>query len=229
MVLRLACAHLNHAACNLHGLVANPGCDKRRPPVSSQNSTDSPIYGGTRLSRPQSRWFCKCLCMVKRGRIVRSTSLPRPLLCRPKGVSVCSVVKNTLPSGHHVDETARKPTSKPLSVPPCLRPLRVNRPEANRTPRAEGGAGTSRAKHTLPTRSYTQIHSISEKRRLYMAEICNHTTLASSPPPPPVRQAYGQTDHYGIVGASTPFGHDGTGQGVPLCPNFYRSESSARL
>ena len=72
MVLRLACAHLNHAACNLHGL----GCDKRSPPVSSQNSTDSPIYGGARLSRPQSRWFCKCLCMVKRGRIVRSTFFP---------------------------------------------------------------------------------------------------------------------------------------------------------
>ena len=70
--LELACAHLNHAACNLHGL----GCDKRSPPVSSQNSTDSPIYGGARLSRPQSRWFCKCLCMVKRGRIVRSTFFP---------------------------------------------------------------------------------------------------------------------------------------------------------
>ncbi len=70
--LELAYAHLNHAACNLHGL----GCDKRSPPVSSQNSTDSPIYGGARLSRPQSRWFCKCLCMVKRGRIVRSTFFP---------------------------------------------------------------------------------------------------------------------------------------------------------
>ena len=49
-------------------------------------------------------------------------------------------------SGLHVGETARKQTSKPLSVPPCLRPLRVDRPEANHTPRAEGGAGTSRAK-----------------------------------------------------------------------------------
>ena len=73
-------------------------------------------------------------------------------------------------------ETARKPTSKPLSVPPCLRPLRVNRPEANRTPRAEGGAGTSHAKHTLPTRSYTQTHFISAEQRIYMNEICNNTT-----------------------------------------------------
>ena len=102
--------------------------------------------------------------------------LSRPFLCRPKGVSVCSVVKNTLPSGHHVDETARKPTSKPLSVPPCLRLLRINQPEANRTPRAEGGAGTSRAKHTLPTRSYTQTHFISAEQRLHTAAICNHTT-----------------------------------------------------
>ena len=28
------------------------------------------------------------------------------------------------------DEAGRKPTSKPLSVSPCLRALRVNRPEA---------------------------------------------------------------------------------------------------
>ena len=46
--LELVYAHLNHAACNLHGL----GCDKRSPPVSSQNSTDSTIHGGARLSRP---------------------------------------------------------------------------------------------------------------------------------------------------------------------------------
>ena len=75
-----------------------------------------------------------------------------------------------------MDETARKPTSKPLSVPSCLRPLRVNRPEANRTPRAEGGAGTSRAKHTLPTRSYAQTHFISAEQHLHTAAICNHTT-----------------------------------------------------
>ena len=82
--LELAYAHLNHAACNLHGL----GCDKRSPPVSSQNSTDSPIYGGTRLSRPQSRWFCKCLCMVKRGRIVRSTFFPG-LFCVARRAFLC--------------------------------------------------------------------------------------------------------------------------------------------
>ena len=82
--LELAYAHLNHAACNLHGL----GCDKRSPPVSSQNSTDSPIYGWARLSRPQSRWFCKCLCMVKRGRIVRSTFFPG-LFCVARRAFLC--------------------------------------------------------------------------------------------------------------------------------------------
>ena len=86
--LELVYAHLNYAACNLHGLVANPGCDKRSPPVSSQNSTDSPIYGGARLSRPQSRWFCKCLCMVKRGRIVRSTFFPS-LFCVARRAFLC--------------------------------------------------------------------------------------------------------------------------------------------
>ena len=48
----------------------------------------------------------------------------------PEGRSVCSVVKIPFQSGQSVNETARKPTSKPLSVPPCLHVLRVNRPEA---------------------------------------------------------------------------------------------------
>ena len=56
-------------------------------------------------------------------------------------------IYNYLPlSGPHVDKIARKPASKPLSVFPCLRALRVNRPEASRTPRTEGGAGTSHAR-----------------------------------------------------------------------------------
>ena len=53
--------------------------------------------------------------------------------------------KDSPPSGQDVGETARKPDSKPLSVSPCLRPLRVDRPEAGRTSRDEGGAGPSRA------------------------------------------------------------------------------------
>ena len=31
VVLRLACAHLNHAACNLHGLVAKPRLRQAQP------------------------------------------------------------------------------------------------------------------------------------------------------------------------------------------------------
>ena len=57
--------------------------------------------------------------LEKRGRIARNTFFLRPLSCRPKGVSVCSVVKKIpLPSGLHVGETARKPVSKnTLRVP----------------------------------------------------------------------------------------------------------------
>ena len=103
-----------------------------------------------------------------------------PLLCRPKGFSVYSVVKKVpLPSGLHVGETARKPTSKPLSVPSCLRPLRVNRPEANRTPRAEGSAGTSHAGpdgHTIPTRTCTHACFISAEQSLHTAATYNHAT-----------------------------------------------------
>ena len=77
------------------------------------------------------------------------------------------------PVDEMVDEMARTPTPKPLSVSSCLRELRFNRPEARpvaqerappavwvsrvgpirvpcvkpvRTPRAEGGAGTSRVR-----------------------------------------------------------------------------------
>ena len=51
-------------------------------------------------------------------------------------------IYNCLPlSGRHVGETARKPTSKPPSVSPCLRALRVNRPEASRTVLQSGPSG----------------------------------------------------------------------------------------
>ena len=179
----MAYAHLNHAACNLHGLVAKPRLRQAQP---SRIFAKQHRFTDLRRDSLVATAIAMVLQVPLHGKKRPDRAkhlLSRPLLCRPKGVSVCSVVKNTLPSGHHVDETARKPTSKPLSVPPCLRPLRVNRPEASRTPRAEGGTGTSRAKHTLPTCSYTQTHFISAEQRLYMAEICNHTTLASFPPP----------------------------------------------
>ena len=169
--LELACAHLNHAASNLHGLVAKPRLRQAQPSrIFAKQHRFTDLRMGSLVATAIAMVLQVPLHGKKRPDRAKHL-LSRPLLCRPKGVSVCSVVKNTLPSGHHVDETARKPTSKPLSVPPCLRPLRVNRPEANRTPRAEGGAGTSRAKHTLPTRSYTQTHFISAEQRIYMNEI----------------------------------------------------------
>ena len=181
----MACAHLNHAACNLHGLVAKPRLRQAQPSrIFAKQHRFTDLRRGSLVATAIAKVLQVPLHGKKRPDRAKHL-LSRPLLCRPKGVSVCSVVKNTLPRRTPRGETARKPTSKPLSVPPppCLRPLRVNRPEASRTPRAEGGAGTSRAKHTLPTRSYTQTHFISAKQRLHTAAICNHTTLASSPPP----------------------------------------------
>ena len=172
----MAYAHLNHAACNLHGLVAKPRLRQAQPSrIFAKQYRFTDLRRGSLVATAIAMVLQVPLHGKKRPDRAKHL-LSRPLLCRPKGVSVCSVVKNTLQSGHHVDETARKPTSKPLSVPPCLRPLRVNRPEASRTPRAEGGTGTSRAKHTLPTCSYTQTHFISAEQRLYAAAICNHTT-----------------------------------------------------
>ena len=174
--LELACAHLNHAACNLHGLVAKPRLRQAQPSRITKQHRFTDLRRGSLVATVIAMVLQVPLHGKKRPDRAKHV-LSRPLLCRPKGVSVCSVVKKVpLPSGLHVGETARKPTSKPLSVPPCLRLLRVNRPEANRTPRAEGGAGTSRAKHTLPTRSYAQTHFISAEQRLHTAAICNHTT-----------------------------------------------------
>ena len=177
--LELACAHLNHAACNLHGLVAKPRLRQAQPSrIFAKQHRFTDLRRGSLVATAIAMVLQVPLHGKKRPDRAKHL-LSRPLLCRPKGVSVCSVVKNTLPSGHHVDETARKPTSKPLSVPPCLRPLRVNRPEANRTPRAEGSAGTSHAGpdgHTIPTRTCTHACFISAEQSLHTAAICNHTT-----------------------------------------------------
>ena len=149
----MAYAHLNHAACNLHGL----GCDKRSPPISSQNSTDSPIYGGTRLSRPQSRWFCKCLCMVKRGRIVRSTFFPG-LFCVARRVFRVFRGKKY---PFQVDTTWMKQrASQPQNHSPCPRAsvhsvLTGRRPAVRHAPKA---ARVHRAPNTLYPLAHTLKH-----------------------------------------------------------------------
>ena len=51
-----------------------------------------------------------------------------------------------------MDEAARKPTSKPISVSPSLRALRVNRPEATRCTRAASARGAGR-RHRASGRS----------------------------------------------------------------------------
>ena len=128
--LELACAHLNHAACNLHGLVAKPRLRQAQP---------------SRIFAKQHRFSDFREGRARRGR--NRDGFASASFVSPEG-RFCVFCGKKLPSlsGLHVGETARKPVSEPLSVPPCLRPLRVNRPEASRTPRAEGGAGTSRAR-----------------------------------------------------------------------------------
>ena len=67
--------------------------------------------------------------------------LSRPLLCRPKGVSVCSVVKKVpLPSGLHV---VKQRASQPQSHSPCPRVsvhsvLTGRRPTVRHAPRRRG-------------------------------------------------------------------------------------------
>ena len=107
------------------------------------------------MSRPQSRWFCKCLWHGKKRPDRAKHLLSRPLLCRPKGVSVCSVVKK-FPS--QVDSTwVKQRASQPQNHSPCPRAsvhsvLTDRRPTVRHAPRA---ARVHRAPNTLYPLAHT--------------------------------------------------------------------------
>ena len=109
--LELAYAHLNHAASNLHGFVAKPRLRQAQP---SRIFAKQHRFTYLRMDSLVATAIAMVLQVPLHGKKKPDRAkhlLSRPLLCRPKGVSVCSVVKKVpLPSGHHVDETARKPT-----------------------------------------------------------------------------------------------------------------------
>ena len=137
--LELACAHLNHAASNLHGLVAKPRLRQAQPSrIFAKQHRFTDLRRGSLVATAIAMVLQVPLHGKKRPDRAKHL-LSRPLLCRPKGVSVCSVVKNTLPRRTPRGETARKPTSKPLSVPPRASVHSVltgRRPTVRHAPRA---------------------------------------------------------------------------------------------
>ena len=94
--------------------------------IGTDGRTAIRVNGRDKRVPPGDAWYC--------GPNPFGRHAPRAarVHCVPgRGVgSVRSRRSATLPSGRMVDEAVRKPTSKPLSVSPCLRALRVNRPEA---------------------------------------------------------------------------------------------------
>ena len=85
MVLRLACAHLNHAACNLHGLVAKPRLRQAQP---SRIAKQHRFTEGLACRDRNRDGFASASGMVKRGRIVRSTFFPG-LFCTARRAFPC--------------------------------------------------------------------------------------------------------------------------------------------
>ncbi len=116
-----------------------------RPRRSAALPCADPVHrctpGGSRLSRPTGRGRRREYGH-RRGTDATSASLPHDR-SKPSGRAgarpsrVLSRYDNPIifrPSS--MGETARKSASKPISVSPCLRVLRVNRPEATRPIRA---------------------------------------------------------------------------------------------
>ena len=153
--LELACAHLNHAACNLHGLVAKPRLRQAQPSrIFAKQHRFTDLRRGSLVATAIAMVLQVPLHGKKRPDRAKHL-LSRPLLCRPKGVSVCSVVKKVpLPSRLHV---VKQRASQPQNHSPCPRAsvhsvLTGRRPTVRHAPRA---ARVHRAPNTLYPLAHT--------------------------------------------------------------------------
>ena len=137
----MACAHFNHAACNLHGLVAKPRLRQAQPSrIFAKQHRFTDLRRGSLVATAIAMVLQVPLHGKKRPDRAKHL-LSRPLLCRPKGVSVCSVVKKVpLPSGLHV---VKQRASQPQNHSPCPRAsvysvLTDRRPAVRHAPRRRG-------------------------------------------------------------------------------------------
>ena len=134
--LELAYAHLNHAACNLHGLVAKPRLRQAQP---SRIFAKQHRFTDLRRDSLVATAIAMVLQVPLHGKKRPDRAkhlLSQPLLCRPKGVSVYSVVPS------QVDKAWMKPcASQPQNHSPCPRAsvhsvLTGRRPTVRHAPRA---------------------------------------------------------------------------------------------
>ena len=107
-------------------------CDRARK-ASCRSTRSARRHEGT---EEVESWFTRTSvmdCLIPRPGMARSLSdAPRRGWCESfacRAVRRWGDVVRVEPSWR-TDEAARKPTSKPFSVSPCLRALRVNQPEA---------------------------------------------------------------------------------------------------
>ena len=153
--LELAYAHLNHAACNLHGLVAKPRLRQAQP---SRIFAKQHRFTDLRRDSLVATAIAMVLQVPLHGKKRPDRAkhlLSQPLLCRPKGVSVYSVVPS------QVDKAWMKPcASQPQNHSPCPRAsvhsvLTGRRPTVRHAPRA---ARVHRAPNTLYPLAHTLKH-----------------------------------------------------------------------
>ena len=132
----MACAHLNHAASNLHGFVAKPRLRQAQP---SRIFAKQHRFTDLRRDSLVATAIAMVLQVPLHGKKKPDRAkhlLSRPLLCRPKGVSVYSVVPS------QVDKAWMKPcASQPQNHSPCPRAsvhsvLTGRRPTVRHAPRA---------------------------------------------------------------------------------------------
>ena len=153
----MAYAHLNHAACNLHGLVAKPRLRQAQPSrIFAKQHRFTDLRMGSLVATAIAMVLQVPLHGKKRPDRAKHL-LPRPLLCRPKGVSVCSVVKNTLP--FQVDTTWMKQrASQPQNHSPCPR-ASVHAVLTGRRPTVRHAPGAARV-HRAPNTLYPLAHTL---------------------------------------------------------------------
>ena len=133
----------------------------------------------------------------KRGRNVRSTSFPGLLLCRPKGVSVCSVVRNSPPP--FPPRKTRKPASPDTESEVWKDVTRIPQP---------------RFHHSATSATILSWHdSIMVRRNDHAGVRPSRPSAREVPAPPSARGAVGRS-----VRTSRDLGGTGTACIIPLYP-----------
>ena len=113
---------------------------------SVRNGRDALVASvcGTQMLRMRRFGKDRCGYDARNTGLRHNRSLPRCRAGIDGPVHLASTINPIISRPSPVGEAARKPTSKPISVSPSLRVLRVDRPEATRCTRAASARGAGR-------------------------------------------------------------------------------------